>query len=143
MLFSAAKGHKVVSTGTADTVGRVKELVVDPASRSVVALRLRKTDSGNVLAWSDLTGFGTEAVTVSDADRIGDGGDLQPLLDKRHRLVGKRVLTAGGDELGSVADVDFDLDTGSVTTLLLKDGADVAGSRLLGVGSYAVVVRSE
>jgi len=141
MLFSEARKRKVVSSSTAETVGRVDDFVVDPAGRRVVAVTLKKSDSGDVLRWSDLTAFGTDAVTVTGADRLGSGDEqVRALTGKEHRLVGKRVLTAGGDELGKLRDVDFDPETGGLGTLLVDDGPEVPADRLLGVGSYAVVV---
>lgn len=144
MLFSKAKGHKVVSSGTAATVGKVSGFVVDPVTRSVVAVRLKKAEKGDFLRWGDLVAFGADAVTVTDDSVIGDGGpDVAALAGKAHRVLGKRVLTSGGDELGKVDDVDFDPETGIVTSLVLGKGGsgEVAGDRLVGIGSYAVVVR--
>lgn len=142
MLFSEATGHKVVSTITADTVGRVHGFVVDARGPNIAALQLKKTDSGNTLRWQDVTAFGVDAVTVPGAERITDGGDdLGPLLDKRNHVLGKRVLATSGDELGKVKDVDFDPATGAVLALVLDDG-HVEGRRLVGVGSYAVVVQA-
>jgi sporulation protein YlmC with PRC-barrel domain len=144
MLFSKAKGHKVVASSTAATVGRVSGFVVDPATRSVVAVQLKKADNGDYLRWGDLAAFGADAVTVADDSAIGDGGpDVSALAGKAHRVLGKRVLTTAGDELGKVDDVDFDQETGTVTSLLLAKGGtgEVAGDRLVGIGSYAVVVR--
>ena len=49
MLFNAKsglKGTKTVSTSSADTVGKVSGFLLDPASRSVVALEFKKTDHG-------------------------------------------------------------------------------------------------
>ena len=147
MLFSKAKRHKVVSSSTAATVGRVSGFVVDPTTRAVVAVSLKKTEAGDHLRWGDITAFGEDAVTVTDEARIGDGGpEVQALAGKDHKVLGKRVLTSGGDELGKVDDVDFDPVTGTITSIVLGKGAkggDVAGTRLLGVGSYAVVVREE
>lgn len=145
MRFSEAKGHKIVDSSTADTIGRVRSLMVDPSSRSVAAVRLKKkTDRGNVLRWSNLTAFGLDAVTIADVTAISElGPELEPLRGKRRRLLKKRVLTTGGDELGDVGDVEFDPGTGRLTTLLLRDGGDVAADRLVGVGTYAVVVRAE
>lgn len=141
MLFSDAKRHKVVSSSTAGTVGKVSGFVVDPATRSVLALRLKKTQGGDFLRWSDLTAFGADAVTVSDDTKIGDGGDdVRALARKKLAILGKRVLTSGGDELGKVEDVDFDLDSGRLTAILVEGGPEVSGDRLLGVGTYAVVV---
>lgn len=149
MRFSDAKGHRVVSSSTAETVTRVKGFVVDPVSRSVVALRLKKSDEGTVLRWADLGAFGADAVTVTDPTVIGDrdeDAEVTRLFGKEHEVIKKRVLTTGGDELGTVEDVDFDLETGMLTTLLLDKKSsvrEVAASRLLGVGSYAVVVRDQ
>jgi sporulation protein YlmC with PRC-barrel domain len=144
MLFSDAKGRKVVSSATAATVGKVSRFVVDPATRAVVALELKKTDGGDVLRWSDITAFGADAVTVADQGRIGDGGeDVKALSDKAHGVLGKRVLTSSGDELGKVDDVDFDPRSGGLTALLVDNGDEVTAGRLLGVGSYAVVVRDD
>jgi sporulation protein YlmC with PRC-barrel domain len=144
MLFSQAKGHKVVASSTAATVGKVSGFVVDPVTRSVVALQLKKADKGDFLRWADLAAFGADAVTVTDDSVIGDGGaDVSALAGKAHRVLGKRVLTSGGDELGKVDDVDFDPETGTISALVLGKGGsgEVAGDRLVGIGSYAVVVR--
>ena len=143
MRFSDAKGHKVVDKSTASTVGQVRGFLVDPRSRSVAALRLKKTDRGNVLRWRDVDAFGVDAVTIGDSAAITELDDeLEAFRGKRRRLLKKRVLTTGGDELGEVADVEFDPDTGALTTILLQDG-EVAADRLVGIGSYAVVVQEQ
>lgn len=142
-LFSEAKGRKVVSTTTAETVGKISELVVDPATRTVLALELKKTESGDTLRYSDITAFGGDAVTVSGADKITAATeDVTALLGKDHHLLGKRTLSSAGVELGKVKDVEFSAESGRVTALHLDSG-EVSGARLLGVGSYAVVVASE
>ena len=67
MRFSDATGQKVVDKSTATTVGQVRGFLVNPRSRSGAALRLKKTDRGNVLRWSDLTAFGVDAITIGDS----------------------------------------------------------------------------
>ena len=144
MKFSETKGRKVVAMSTADTVGQVRGFLVDPASRSVVALRLKKTDQGDVLRWKDLTAFGVDAITVGDPTAITElDGELKALRGKRRRLLKKRVLSTGGDELGTVADVEFDPDTGTLTNIMLHEDAEVSADRLVGIGSYAVVVKEK
>lgn len=143
MRFSDARGRKVVSTSTADTVGKIDELLVDPASRSVLALVLKKTDDGDTLRWSAITAFGEDAVTVGSAEAItAPDEQVAALTGKDHAVLGKRVLTTAGAELGKVDDVEFDHESGAIETLLLHGDDTVAGSRLVGVGSYAVVVRA-
>lgn len=140
MRFSDAKGHKVVSTADAETVGRVDGFVVDPAGARVSALRLKKTEGdGDVLPWDAVIGFGPDAVTTGSADVIVAGTAQDH--DKHRDVLGKRVLTESGDELGEVKDVEFDPETGTVLMLLTKDG-EVAGERMIGLGSYALMVRA-
>jgi len=143
MRLSETLGRQVVSTASAATVGSIHELVIDPQTAAVVAMILKKTDDGDTLRWSDIVAFGADAVTVTGADKLtSTPPEIADLHRKTHRIMGKRVLTSAGDELGTVADVEFDPDTGGVTALVLGDGR-VAGGRLVGAGSYAVVVRDE
>ena len=140
MLFTEVVGRKVVSTSSAETVGLIAHLVVDPQSRAVVALHLKKTESGDIVLWSNILAFGSDAVTVADAEVVTETNEtVAELAGKDRRVLGKRVLTTAGQELGAITDVDFDPDTGSVTSLLAASRV-VAGDRLVGVGSYAVVV---
>lgn len=144
MRFSEARGRKVVDTNTAATVGQVRDLLADPGSRRVVALRLKKCDQGEALRWADLTAFGVDAVTIGDPGAITDlDAELTELSDKRRSLLKKRVLTSGGDEVGHILDIDFDADTGALTTILLKEGGALDAGRLVDVGSYAVIVQEE
>jgi sporulation protein YlmC with PRC-barrel domain len=143
MRFSDATGRKVVSTSTAETVGKIDGFVVDPATRSVIAVELKKTDSGDTLLWPDIFGFGADAVTVTGTDKIREATpQVTELTGKHHHLLAKRVLSALGDELGKVQDIEFDPESGQLTSLIVND-QPIDGGRLLGVGSYAVVVAAE
>lgn len=142
MLFTEVTGRKVVSTASAETVGQVAALVVDPRSRSVVAVSVKKAAHGDTLLWNDITAFGTDAVTVAGAEVISGANDaVKELSLKAHDLFGKRVLNTLGEDLGTLSDVRFDPATGALETLLLPD-RDVEGSLLIGIGSYAVIVYS-
>ena len=109
MRFSEADGQKIVSTATADTVGKVGTFVVDPRSRTVVAVTVKKSAGGDLLRWPDIYAFGQDAVTVTGAEKlVNPDPDLAALADKSHELIGKRVLTTAGDEIGKTVDVEFD-----------------------------------
>ena len=143
MLFSEALGRSVVSTDTASTVGRVSDYVVDPRLPGVVALILSKTSSqGSALPWPNIIAFGVDAVTVPRAAAVVEPDPyLAELAGKAHTLRHKRVLTTSGVQLGTVLDVDFDPAIGRLAALLLEQGP-IDAARLLGVGSYAVMVRA-
>jgi uncharacterized protein YrrD len=142
MLFSQARKHEVVSTATATRVARVDGFVVRAGPPRVALLRLGKVGgAGTLLAWDDVQGFGPDAVTIADEAAIRPPVDVleQRAESKELEILGKRVLTEHGTELGTVTDVDFDPETGAITALITTSEA-IAGDRLIGLGGYAVVV---
>ena len=142
-LFSEASGRKVVSTGNAATVGKIKTFIVDAASQKVVGLRLSKTPAaGTVLPWPGIHAFGADAVTITDANLIVEPDPQLAALDvKQHTIIGKQVLTTEGRKVGSVVDVDFDPADGRLVSVVLSDHS-IEGAKFVGVGSYAVVVKA-
>ena len=142
MLFSEAHNHKVVSTDTASTVGKIDGFVVDPSLPGIVALTVAKAANGSALPWPNVIAVGPDAVTVASAEAVVVPDEqLSELADKSHGLLGKRVLSTAGIMLGAVRDVDFDPATGRLALLALDTGT-VDAARLVGAGSYAVIVRA-
>lgn len=140
--FSDVSGNPVMDTSTATTVGKVQAPIVDPVTQRVIAFRVKKSKGpGDVVLWAGLSGLGPDALTVDSTERL-----VEPPAAWKYRaasklnLIGRIVLTEHGHQLGKVRDVEFDPADGRVTSLMLKD-AFVDGERLLGIGSYAVVVR--
>ncbi len=142
MLFSEATGRKVVSTADASTVGVISAFVVDPATRKVVAVALSKTNgAGTMLPFEHIAAFGADAVTVAGADAIVEPDDrLTELSAKQHTILKKRALTTAGDEVGTVRDVEFDPADGALVSIRLDENT-WDGQGLVGVGSYAVMLR--
>lgn len=142
MLFSQARKRDVVSTSTATRIARVDGFVVLPDPARVVLLRLGKVSGGGtLLAWEDVQGFGPDAVTVASEAAVRPARDAleQRAEDRELEILGKRVLTERGTELGTITDVDFDAESGTVTSLITKTDT-LPGGRLIGLGGYAVVV---
>jgi sporulation protein YlmC with PRC-barrel domain len=140
--FSDISGNPVMDTSTATAVGKVQAPIVDPVTQRVIGFRVKKSKgTGDVLLWEHLAGLGPDALTVDSAERLTEPSkDLQGRADRKLDLLGRTVLTEHGHSLGKVRDVEFDPADGRVTSLMLKD-AFVDGDRLLGIGSFAVVVR--
>ena len=142
--FSDIHDNPVLSTASATTVGRIGRPVVDAVERRVVAFGVKKSKGpGDVLPWGSITGIGPYAVTVAAEDLIVDPPkELEGRLtaDVDLDLIGHRVLTDHGRDLGKLRDIEFDGTDGRVVQLMLKD-AFVEGDRLLGIGPYAVMVK--
>jgi sporulation protein YlmC with PRC-barrel domain len=142
MRFSDADGRKVVSTSSAETVGKVDGFVVDPQQRKIVAVQVKKANSGDTLMWSAVVGFGANAVTVADAHAITERSeDIAALAGAGQDPLALELVLLAGDELGQVDDVEFNPESGQIQALIAGE-RDVAGERLIGIGSYAVVVRA-
>ena len=107
MLFSQARKRAVVNTATATRVARVDGFVVLPGPARVALLRLGKVSgAGTLLSRDDVQGFGPDAVTVvTDAViRPARDGLEQRAEDNDLEILGKRVLSEQGTELGTVTD---------------------------------------
>lgn len=139
--LSQVAGAKVMSRSSAERVGRVERLVLDIATRRVVAVQVGRD---RLVDWTAVTGMGDAAVVVDDEERV------RPPADDRERralagdldIVRKRVLSDAGNELGTVADVELDESSGAIEAVVTTEGRIPA--ELLGaLGSYCLVVGRE
>lgn len=143
MRFTEIHGRKVVSLADAETLGRVDRYVIDPGRQAVVALRLSKVKGDACfLSWADLHAFGADAVTVDDASRLRPAADEaeERAASKDLQVIGKLVLGTSGTVLGKGEDVEMDGESGAIVAVDLGEAGTVAGDRIVGLGSYALVV---
>jgi sporulation protein YlmC with PRC-barrel domain len=141
--FAAAEGRKVVSRTSAEELGDVSHVVVDVKDRQVTALVVGKGRKAVLVDWDQVNGFGPDAVIVADDDALHAPRDdhEKAAADGKLELLGKRVLSDMGDELGKASDVVFDPESGALETVVIGD-RELPASSLLGAGSYAVVVKA-
>jgi sporulation protein YlmC with PRC-barrel domain len=139
--FRAAVGRKAVSRASAEDLGPVRHLVVDVEHKQVSAVVIGKGRKARIVDWTDLSGFGPDAVMVVDdgALRVPVNDHEKAAVDGKLDLVGKRALSDLGNELGKVDDVVFDPSTGQLESLVVGDQEHPAAA-LLGAGSYAAVL---
>lgn len=139
--FRQALGRKVVSRATAHHLGSVSHLLVTVDCRQVAGVILGKGKKATLADWSQVSGFGTDAVMVNDESALRAPADdrEQAAVNGRLELLGRRMVTESGNELGIVGDVSFDPVSGSVEYLTVADH-QIPADTVLGSGSYAVVV---
>jgi uncharacterized protein YrrD len=145
----SAIGRRVVSATSAEEIGELKAVVVDQPPRRIVAVQVAGSKrKPAMVGWSDLAGFGPDAVMVGSEDAVRRTADDAETGAARGELslLGARVLDDAGDEHGVVDDVAFDAETGALVAVTTA-GAGELGSRfeaadLLGFGTYALVVRA-
>ena len=153
--LTEALGRKVVDVADATSLGTVSGFVVHPGEPRLAALRLRRPGGrGTTLPWSRVRAVGPDAVMVRSAvDRGGDdaeeteeGAGLSKHAVRHGEVLGKRVLTDLGYEVGEVTDAEFDPESGALLGFFVG-GASVGeetldAGRMTGVGSYALVLRA-
>lgn len=132
-------GRPVFDVTEAREVTGVRTAVVDPASRRVVAFRVGADEP--VLGLDDVKSIGADSVTVDERTCLRQPSTEPEVRSVEHGLdpLGSRVLTDEGTELGRLEDLEFDETSGEVVALVVGHER-VAGERLLGIGTYAVVV---
>lgn len=139
--FRRSGGRKIISHATAKELGTVGHLLVDAQQRHVAAVIVGRGRTAQLVDWAHVSGFGPDAVMVSDEGCLRPPGDDQEraAADGSLELVGRRTLTERGNELGELDDVTFDASTGALDELLIGD-RHIPARALLGSGSYAVVL---
>jgi sporulation protein YlmC with PRC-barrel domain len=139
--FSAAQGRRLVSRTSAEDLGDLTHLVVDVAQRQVTLLVAGKGRKAVLVDWDQVSGFGPDAVMVADEGALHAARDdhESAAADGKLELIGRRVLSDAGENLGELSDVEFDPATGAVEALVIGD-REVPAASLRGAGSYAVVV---
>ena len=138
--FRSSTGRKVVSRATAQQLGAVSHVLPAVDCRRVAAVIVGKGKKASVVDWSRLT-LGADAVMVDDEAALRRPADRreEAAADGRMELLGRRVLTETGNELGVVEDVTFDSVTGAVGIVDVGP-REVSADAVLGAGSFAVVV---
>lgn len=125
MKFGDLKNKPVVGVADAHRLGYVETVLLDLNGLRLLGFRVR---SGGLLTHrdavllADVKSVGDDAVTVEDASRLNAEGKFAELKNSTdiERLIGARILNETGHVLGTVADVDIDLEAATVTSYLLE-----------------------
>jgi len=142
MQLTTTLGENVVSKSTAETLGSVDGVVIDAASRRITALRLGKGRKAKVVPWEQVSGVGTAAVIVEKDEslRAPADGIEQRYASGDVALIGGLVLSDQGNSQGTVVDVEYDGDTGTLTSIRTSKSDAIDADRLRAIGTYAWVV---
>ena len=110
-------GKAVVSTGSGDKLGTVTDALLDASAVTVVGLVVRHglIPKEHVLPLADVQTVGKDAVLARTEDHLMSSREWRRSEVEAMRsssLHGRRVVTAGGEQVGTVSDILIDEQTG-------------------------------
>jgi len=131
----------VLARSTAQLVGSIGQLFVEPPTARVVACGVDGVVGGaTVLPWDSVSAIGPDAVMVETAEQLTEPGPKSlGIVTDLYTLNGKPLLTEHGDSLGRLEDVEVDESSGRVVSLVVA-GRSVPLQRFVAVGPDAVIV---
>jgi len=120
-------GKKIVSLTGDILVDHVRDLIFDPAGQRLLGLLVDEGGwfhAARVIPFDAVSSFGEDAVMVADSSATVSAREvpgLSEVLSSDHKLVGTALISTEGDDLGRLADLYFDEQSGQVA------GYDVSG----------------
>lgn len=121
-------GKDILSLEDGSRLQNVTDLITDPAGQRLVALVVDEgglMSSARVVPIEAVSAFGKDAVVIQGAGAViatSENDALRAIVDDDEKILGKKVFTTNGEDLGSVADIYFDETTGAVVGYELSSG---------------------
>ena len=123
-----AGGLLVITRDGGKKVGKVEDLVLDRQGSRVLGILVDEAGwfrEAKVVAWPSFRVVGLDAVIIDEeasVKKVSEVPEMSEVLEAGNVLVGVRVQTTEGRELGKIEDFYFDPDSGIVTGFELSGG---------------------
>jgi uncharacterized protein YrrD len=120
-------GRQITVREGGQEIGKIKDLVIDPAGREVIGIVLSDGMFGGsrVASWKAVQAFGPDSVVIDipgSVVKAAAAPEIKAVLDKKTSIKGLKLLTTKGKELGKITDFSFDETTGDVSGYELSSG---------------------
>jgi uncharacterized protein YrrD len=129
-------GSTVLSRSTANKIGQIHDLIVDPVKGELAGLSVQLSDESlRLVDYMEIYSFGPDAVMInSDESAIPmQDSPLKASPLAKNNLIGVKVITEGGKLLGQVAHVYIHL---AETSLFIYEVRSSLLDKLLGQTLY-------
>jgi uncharacterized protein YrrD len=125
--YSGVVGLPVICVENGKRIGIVKDIIFCPTEKRVIGFLLehRGCEIGEkVILTSDAISLGTDALVVGDCTCIKQKRKIekQGILKEKGKIIGLKIYSKSGEDLGIVKDVLFDFRSGLVEGVELSDG---------------------
>jgi len=123
-----AGGLLVITRDSGQKLGKVEDLVLDRQGSRILGILLDEAGwfkEAKVVAWPSFRAVGLDAVIIDNeasVKKASEVPEMSEVLEGGNVLIGVRVSTTDGRELGKIEDFYFDPETGMVKGFELSGG---------------------
>ena len=149
-------GMQVYTIHEGDSLGNVKDILLDPNAKRAVALLVEKkgmSREARLIPFEKVANIGDDAVIVQDrgsAARAAGQPHMVKYLERPAALYGIRVITTKGQSLGRMEEYHLDRQSGFICQLdviggrghILSGRASLPAAALLTIGKAAIMVEA-
>ncbi|MBR3137959.1 hypothetical protein IKG41_01280 [Candidatus Saccharibacteria bacterium] len=160
MLVNASKlvGTSILSVQAGRPIATVSELIIDPNSLKTIAFRVNGpmvNRNENILDVSSVREYSNYGIVIDDIDELMAAGDIikiSKVLELNFNLVGLKVETKKGSNLGKVVDYtltpeDFMVQQIIVKRPMIKRFVDpeltIPRKEIVEIDDYKIIVKDE
>jgi uncharacterized protein YrrD len=101
-------GRAVLSVQTANKLGQVHDLVIDPLQGGLAGLSIKRPDESCALVeYAEIHGIGDDAVMIERDDSLlpAEQSPVKDLPLAKNEMIGVKVITERGQLIGTIADL--------------------------------------
>lgn len=130
-LSNELRNLPIVSIAEGEEVGVVKDFIVDPGAKSIVAIIIEDPlwyEGAKVISFSLIHSIGDFALTTENASSVVplvNMPELSDLIKVNVQIIGAKVITRGGRLIGFVKEYSIDPHTGSIVGMELSSDSDI------------------
>lgn len=125
--YSEMVGLPVICANDGNKLGVIKDVVFCPKEKKVIAFLVERKGydiAKKVVFMKDVLSLGKDALVINDRNAIKDLRKVQdsPEFKEKGEILGLRIYTRSGKDIGVVKDVLFDFTHGKIDGIEVSDG---------------------
>lgn len=148
-------GMPVYSLNDGETLGAVKQLIIDPTQKQLLALAVDKKGwykDIRIIPAEKIHQIGNDAITISERSAAARAANLPQLvkhMNQANNLIGNRLISDDGQTLGKVEEYYLDAENKLICRLdvvsnrrdeAVSGRASVPGHYIISIGSAAIMI---
>jgi uncharacterized protein YrrD len=130
-------GTPVVTFDTGESIEKIKDIIFDQHDNRVLALLVDEggwLSSARIVPWDEVQAVGPDAIIIPSIQTISRAESVplvKEILNRNNVTKGTKIVTTDGRDLGTIADLFFDEDSGAVNGYEVSGGlfADAMSGR--------------